>query len=62
MIYKLTLNFSKMISGIVSNEGQEPVAVGDLNKFLVTGPMCRFSQDLKPMLRVLTGANAHLLK
>ncbi|CAL4114923.1 unnamed protein product, partial [Meganyctiphanes norvegica] len=48
--------------GIVSNYGQEPVAMGEAQEFCVTGPMCRYASDLTPMLRVMAGNNAHLLK
>ncbi|XP_071538036.1 fatty-acid amide hydrolase 2 isoform X3 [Panulirus ornatus] len=48
--------------GIVSNLGQEPVATGEAKEFLVTGPICKYTQDLLPMLRVLAASNAHLLK
>uniref|UniRef100_A0A0P4W2Q6 Amidase domain-containing protein n=2 Tax=Scylla olivacea TaxID=85551 RepID=A0A0P4W2Q6_SCYOL len=48
--------------GIVSNLGQEPVASGEAKEFLVTGPMCKYAQDLGPMLKVLSAGNSHLLK
>ncbi|KAK7077967.1 Fatty-acid amide hydrolase 2 [Halocaridina rubra] len=48
--------------GIVSNIGQEPVATGEAMQFLATGPMCRYAQDLKPMLKVLAASNVHMLK
>lgn len=48
--------------GIVSNIGQEPVATGEAMEFLVSGPMCRYVQDLKPMLKVLAASNVHMLK
>ncbi|KAG0729044.1 Fatty-acid amide hydrolase 2 [Chionoecetes opilio] len=48
--------------GIVSNLGQEPVASGEAKDFLVTGPMCRYAQDLGPMLKVLGAGNASMLK
>lgn len=48
--------------GIVSNIGQEPVATGEACDFLVTGPMCKYSQDLVSMYRVLAASNIHLLK
>lgn len=46
----------------MSNIGQEPVASGEAKEFLVTGPMCRYVQDLTPMLKVLAAGNAHMLK
>ncbi|XP_027237585.1 fatty-acid amide hydrolase 2-A isoform X2 [Penaeus vannamei] len=47
--------------GIVSNIGQEPVATGEAMEFLVTGPMCRYVQDLTPMMKVLGANNSHML-
>jgi predicted small secreted protein len=38
--------------GLVPNNGQFPDAQGNLTKFLVTGPMCRFTEDLIPMFKV----------
>ncbi|XP_066968821.1 fatty-acid amide hydrolase 2 isoform X1 [Macrobrachium rosenbergii] len=52
----------KPTNGIVSNLGQEPVATGEAKQFLVTGPMSRYVQDLKPMLKVLAASNVHMLK
>lgn len=48
--------------GIVSNIGQEPVATGEAMEFLVTGPMCKYVQDLIPLYKVLAAGNAHMLK
>ncbi|XP_042243398.1 fatty-acid amide hydrolase 2-like [Homarus americanus] len=48
--------------GIVSNVGQEPVATGEAMDFLVTGPMCKYAQDLTPMLKILAASNSHMLK
>lgn len=39
---------------IVPNSGQFPDATGNRQQFLCTGPMCRYAQDLKPLLRVCT--------
>ncbi|GAV03529.1 hypothetical protein RvY_13936 [Ramazzottius varieornatus] len=47
--------------GLVSNAGQFPDASGALSKFLVTGPMCRFSEDLIPMYKVLLASKADRL-
>ncbi|KAG7157209.1 Fatty-acid amide hydrolase 2-like, partial [Homarus americanus] len=30
--------------------------------FLVTGPMCKYAQDLTPMLKILAASNSHMLK
>lgn len=51
-----------LCSGVVSNVGQEPVATGEAKEFLVTGPMCRYAQDLTPILKVLAAGNVHTLK
>uniref|UniRef100_A0A6Q2YE70 Amidase domain-containing protein n=1 Tax=Esox lucius TaxID=8010 RepID=A0A6Q2YE70_ESOLU len=45
----------KPTSGVVSNVGQFPPATGQQPGFLCTGPMCRYAQDLVPMLRVMGG-------
>lgn len=53
----------KPSSGLVPNAGQIPAAVGVLNEFLVTGPLCRSAEDLEPMLRVLMDpAKLHVLQ
>ncbi|XP_046901027.1 fatty-acid amide hydrolase 2-A-like isoform X1 [Hypomesus transpacificus] len=51
----------KPTPGVVSNEGQFPPASGLQPGFLCTGPMCRYAQDLLPMLRVMAGLNADRL-
>ncbi|KAH0630988.1 hypothetical protein JD844_004439 [Phrynosoma platyrhinos] len=47
----------KPTTGVVPNEGQFPNAFGIRTNFLCTGPMCRYSEDLEPMLRVMAGPN-----
>ena len=37
---------------IVPNSGQFPDATGNRQQFLCTGPMCRYAEDLKPLLAV----------
>ena len=37
---------------IVPNAGQFPDASGNRQQFLCTGPMCRYAEDLKPLLTV----------
>lgn len=37
---------------IVPNTGQFPDASGNRRQFLCTGPMCRYAEDLKPLLMV----------
>lgn len=53
----------KPSKNIVSNKGQYPIPFNDeQNSFLGIGPMCRFAVDLKPMLKIISGENANLLK
>ncbi|XP_053368200.1 fatty-acid amide hydrolase 2-B [Clarias gariepinus] len=47
--------------GIVSNDGQLPPSSGLHEEFLSTGPMCRYAEDLLPMLKIMSGANADKL-
>uniref|UniRef100_A0A336K9U2 CSON004845 protein n=1 Tax=Culicoides sonorensis TaxID=179676 RepID=A0A336K9U2_CULSO len=47
---------------IVSNDGQFPnTTCPEQNSFLALGPMSRFAKDLKPMLKIMAGANAQFL-
>lgn len=46
----------------MSNAGQYPPAAKDYDTFLVTGPMCRFSSDLIPILKVIAGKNVNRLQ
>ncbi|XP_040853747.1 fatty-acid amide hydrolase 2 isoform X2 [Ochotona curzoniae] len=48
--------------GVVPNKGQFPVARGAQEKFQCTGPMCRYAEDLTPMLRVMAGPGIKKLK
>lgn len=50
----------KPSTGIVSNYGQLPQAQGVINTFLSTGPLCRYAEDLLPMLKVLAGPKQSL--
>jgi len=53
----------KPSTGLVPNTGQIPTAVGKLNEYLVTGPLCRSAEDLEPMLRVLMDSqHLHILQ
>ncbi|OXU26780.1 hypothetical protein TSAR_006488 [Trichomalopsis sarcophagae] len=57
---KCIVEFAK---GIVSNHGQYPSAdTADQDKLLGIGPMCRFAQDMAPILQVIAGKNADMLK
>ncbi|KAM9477449.1 fatty-acid amide hydrolase 2-A-like [Clarias gariepinus] len=51
----------KPTSGIVSNRGQYPPASGQQPDFLCTGPMCRYAEDLLPVLKIMAGPNAEKL-
>ncbi|XP_017574263.1 fatty-acid amide hydrolase 2-B [Pygocentrus nattereri] len=51
----------KGTTGIVSNDGQYPPSSARQQEFLSTGPMCRYAEDLLPMLRIMAGANADKL-
>ncbi|KAL2097695.1 hypothetical protein ACEWY4_006902 [Coilia grayii] len=51
----------KPTSGIVPNEGQYPPASGQQLGFLCTGPMCRYAEDLMPMLKIMGGPNTDRL-
>ncbi len=43
------INFIRKLVNIL----QIPKAVGLVNTFLVTGPLCRYASDLRPMFEVL---------
>lgn len=46
------------VTGLVPNEGQYPIADGSDADLLSTGPMCRYSEDLLPLLKVYAGAKS----
>uniref|UniRef100_A0A8C6Z3H0 Fatty acid amide hydrolase 2 n=1 Tax=Nothoprocta perdicaria TaxID=30464 RepID=A0A8C6Z3H0_NOTPE len=52
----------KPTTGVVPNDGQFPNAQGMRTSFLCTGPMCRYAEDLEPMLRVMAGPGVAKLK
>ncbi|XP_029033097.1 fatty-acid amide hydrolase 2 [Osmia bicornis bicornis] len=53
----------KPSKGIVSNNGQYPSAQSeDQDRLLAIGPMCRYAQDLQPMLKVLAHKNIDMLR
>ncbi len=53
----------KPSTGIVNNHGQLPVASDVIDKFLTTGPLCRYADDLAAMFKVLAGPEkAKMLK
>ncbi|KFU94001.1 Fatty-acid amide hydrolase 2, partial [Chaetura pelagica] len=52
----------KPTTGVVPNDGQFPNAHGVRTSFLCTGPMCRYAEDLEPVLRVMAGPGVNKLK
>lgn len=57
----LFLSFVFFRVGVLSHKGLFPKGSEAVDKFSTTGPMCRYSQDLLPMLRVMAGGNAFKL-
>lgn len=53
------LTSPSVLAGVVPNDGQFPNAQGVRTSFLCTGPMCRYAEDLEPMLRVMAGPGVH---
>ncbi|KAG7209534.1 hypothetical protein KM043_015615 [Ampulex compressa] len=52
----------KPSKGIVSNDGQYPSAHSeDQDQLLAIGPMCRYAQDMTPILKVLANENVEKL-
>lgn len=52
------LDIKHASAGIVSTENQHPPASGRQEDYLSCGPMCRYAQDLKLMLKIMAGNNA----
>ncbi|XP_041280149.1 fatty-acid amide hydrolase 2 isoform X2 [Onychostruthus taczanowskii] len=52
----------KPTTGVVPNDGQFPNAYGVRTSYLCTGPMCRYAEDLEPVLRVMAGPGVSKLK
>ncbi|KAM8900465.1 fatty-acid amide hydrolase 2-B-like isoform 2-T2 [Spinachia spinachia] len=48
-------------SGVVSIENQFPICSGRQAEYCSSGPMCRYAEDLLPMLRIMAGPNAGML-
>ncbi|KAG5260740.1 hypothetical protein AALO_G00295940 [Alosa alosa] len=46
---------------VVSNEGQLPPCSGQQEDLQCTGPMCRYAEDLLPILKIMAGPNTHKL-
>uniref|UniRef100_A0A3Q4BDH1 Amidase domain-containing protein n=1 Tax=Mola mola TaxID=94237 RepID=A0A3Q4BDH1_MOLML len=51
----------KTTPGVVSTENQFPPTSGRQQEYLSSGPMCRYAEDLKPMLKIMAGPNIHML-
>ncbi|KAM6909571.1 fatty-acid amide hydrolase 2-B [Xenentodon cancila] len=51
----------KTTPGVVSCENQYPPTSGRQGEYLSSGPMCRYAEDLLPMLKIMAGPNAHML-
>lgn len=47
----------KPTGGLVPGTGQFPIAENEALRYLTTGPLCRFAEDLMPFLRVVSGAD-----
>uniref|UniRef100_A0A665UXV0 Amidase domain-containing protein n=1 Tax=Echeneis naucrates TaxID=173247 RepID=A0A665UXV0_ECHNA len=51
----------KTTPNVVSSENQYPPTSGRQNEYISTGPMCRYAEDLLPMLKIMAGPNVHML-
>ncbi|KAM8746842.1 fatty-acid amide hydrolase 2-B [Acanthopagrus schlegelii] len=51
----------KTTPGVVSCENQHPPCSGRQGEYISSGPMCRYAEDLLPMLKIMAGPNAHML-
>ncbi|XP_023124410.1 fatty-acid amide hydrolase 2-B [Amphiprion ocellaris] len=51
----------KTTPGVVSCENQYPPTSGRQDEYLSSGPMCRYAEDLLPMLKIMAGPKAHML-
>jgi fatty acid amide hydrolase 2 len=47
----------KPSGGLVPGSGQYPMAQNQALRYLTTGPICRRAQDLKPLVRLLSGSD-----
>ncbi|CAI5669222.1 unnamed protein product [Oreochromis niloticus] len=48
-------------SGVVSCENQYPPFSGRQEEYLSSGPMCRYAEDLLPMLKIMAGPRVNML-
>ncbi|XP_068164380.1 fatty-acid amide hydrolase 2-B-like [Antennarius striatus] len=51
----------KTTPGVVSVDDTYPPCSGRLWEYVSIGPMCRYAEDLLPMLKIMAGPNAHML-
>ncbi|XP_072232005.1 fatty-acid amide hydrolase 2-B [Leuresthes tenuis] len=51
----------KTTPGVVSSENQFPPTSGRQDEYLSSGPMCRYAEDLLPMLQIMAGPSADML-
>ncbi|XP_069025864.1 fatty-acid amide hydrolase 2-B [Embiotoca jacksoni] len=51
----------KTTPGVVSADNQYPPTSGRQHEYLSVGPMCRYAEDLLPLLRIMAGPKAHML-
>lgn len=49
----------KPSGGLVPGTGQYPASKGKAARYLTTGPLCRFAEDLYPLLKVMAGPDGH---
>lgn len=47
-------------AGVVSCENQYPPTSGTQDDYVSSGPMCRYAEDLLPMLKIMAGPNARM--
>uniref|UniRef100_A0A669CAK0 Fatty acid amide hydrolase 2b n=1 Tax=Oreochromis niloticus TaxID=8128 RepID=A0A669CAK0_ORENI len=51
----------KTTPGVVSCENQYPPFSGRQEEYLSSGPMCRYAEDLLPMLKIMAGPRVNML-
>ncbi|XP_074518015.1 fatty-acid amide hydrolase 2-B [Halichoeres trimaculatus] len=51
----------KTTPGVVTSEHQYPPTTGRHEEYVSNGPMCRYAEDLLPVLKIMAGPNAHML-
>uniref|UniRef100_UPI0037E8E1BE fatty-acid amide hydrolase 2-B n=1 Tax=Semicossyphus pulcher TaxID=241346 RepID=UPI0037E8E1BE len=51
----------KTTPGVVTSELQYPPNTGRHEEYVSNGPMCRYAEDLVPVLKIMAGPNAHML-